>query len=107
MSSFTVEAFKHESEEIAKAEGRNPRIIRKALLHFAVLRGLAESGAFESMAFQGGACLAEIYGNPRLSEDLDFAAPKESLGELAETLGCVIASSVSGLVDAEVNVKSS
>lgn len=106
MSSFTVEAFKHESEEIAKAEGRNPRIIRKALLHFALLRGLAESGAFESVAFQGGACLAEIYGNPRLSEDLDFAAPRESLGELAETLGRVIASSVSGLVDADVNVKS-
>ena len=50
--------------------GRN---ILREYLQARVLEGLQRSGAFTSLAFQGGTALRFLYGLPRYSEDLDFA----------------------------------
>ena len=50
--------------------GRN---VLREYLQARVLEGLQRSGAFTSLAFQGGTALRFLYGLPRYSEDLDFA----------------------------------
>lgn len=51
------------------------QFVERELLHPAILESLANSFANDLMTFQGGTALRLCYGNPRLSEDLDFAVP--------------------------------
>ncbi len=61
-------------------------VIEKELLHYEVLRAMAEDGLLFELTFQGGTCLRLCYGATRYSEDLDFAGgadfKKENLLEL-------------------------
>lgn len=77
----------------------------KAMLHMAIIEALDGSGYLDSLVFQGGSCLSEVYGSTRLSEDLDFAAGSKSNLESFSDLGDCIGDALSGLVDARVNVK--
>lgn len=108
MSRITAREFKEISEEIARKDENHAaaRVARKTMLHAVVLNGMSRAGVFDDITFQGGSCLAEVYGNPRLSEDLDFAGGRDSVIRLSESLGQVILRAVADFIDAEVAVKS-
>lgn len=64
-------------------------MVGKELLHPIILEALLDLPDLPRMQFQGGTCLRLFYGNPRLSEDLDFAVTNFSdvhLGNFAERL---------------------
>ncbi|UOD51459.1 nucleotidyl transferase AbiEii/AbiGii toxin family protein [Orrella daihaiensis] len=64
-------------------------MVGKELLHPIILEALLDLPDLPEMQFQGGTCLRLLYGNPRLSEDLDFAVTDFSdvdLGNFAERL---------------------
>ncbi len=59
-------------------------MVGKELLHPVILEVLLNLPALPTMQFQGGTCLRLFYGNPRLSEDLNFAVSDFSDTHLAE-----------------------
>jgi predicted nucleotidyltransferase component of viral defense system len=64
-------------------------MVGKELLHPIILEALLDLPDLPEMQFQGGTCLRLFYGNPRLSEDLDFAVANFSevhLGNFAQRL---------------------
>ena len=64
-------------------------MVGKELLHPIILEALLDLPDLPDMQFQGGTCLRLFYGNPRLSEDLDFAVSDFSevhLGNFAQRL---------------------
>lgn len=61
-------------EEALKAGGNVDRnYIERELLHLDLLNSFINSKSLETITFQGGTALRLCYGNPRYSEDLDFA----------------------------------
>lgn len=109
MTAMDTDEFRKLAEDIAsngEREGVSAAYIRKMMLHQAVLSGLDAEGVLDNVIFQGGSCLSEVYGNPRLSDDLDFAADKETVIHYAEILSSVLRRSVENIVDADVRVKS-
>ena len=48
-------------------------VVEKEILHHDILRVMARMGHLSELVFMGGTCLRDVYGSPRLSEDLDFA----------------------------------
>lgn len=64
------------------------RNILKEYLQIVVLDYLYAHPKYSKLVFYGGSCLAQCYGLPRLSEDLDFVDRDENIdkGELAHDL---------------------
>lgn len=64
------------------------RNILKEYLQIVVLDYLYANPKYGGLVFYGGSCLAQCYGLPRLSEDLDFVDRGENIdkGELAHDL---------------------
>ena len=65
-------------------------VIEKELLHYEILRAMAEAGLLSSLTFQGGTCLRLCYGAVRYSEDLDFAGGVDfKASDLQELKDCI------------------
>lgn len=65
-------------------------VIEKELLHYEILRIMADNGLLDGLAFQGGTCLRLCYGAARYSEDLDFAGgPEFSADRLQDLKSCL------------------
>ncbi len=65
-------------------------VIEKELLHYEILRIMADNGLLDGLAFQGGTCLRLCYGASRYSEDLDFAGgPDFSIARLRNLKSCL------------------
>ncbi|MFA6548159.1 MAG: nucleotidyl transferase AbiEii/AbiGii toxin family protein [Candidatus Magasanikbacteria bacterium] len=64
------------------------RNLLKEYLQILVLDFIYSHSKYSGLVFYGGSCLAQCYGLPRLSEDLDFVDLKQeiSLTDLAEDL---------------------
>lgn len=75
--------------ESSTAKALFRRNILKEYLQIVVLDFIYSHPAYASLVFYGGTCLAQCYGLPRLSEDLDFVDIKNEidLHVLAEDLG--------------------
>ncbi len=79
--------------------------IGKEVVHYAVFDYLDELGYLDDLVFQGGTCLRDCYGSPRLSEDLDFNVPPEfDFASLAE-MGNGLARSLGDAFELRVRVK--
>lgn len=63
----------HLQRLVREADPLHGRNVLREYLQARVLEGLQRSGAFMSLAFQGGTALRFLYGLPRYSEDLDFS----------------------------------
>ncbi len=60
-------------------------VVEKEVLHYEILRVMAESDFLGNLTFMGGTCLRDCYGSVRLSEDLDFTGGFEfSKADLAD-----------------------
>jgi len=69
-------------------------VVEKELLHHDILRVMSRMGYLGDLVFMGGTCLRDVYGSPRLSEDLDFAGGMSfNKGDLSE-LGSVIGDAI-------------
>ncbi|MDI6731621.1 MAG: nucleotidyl transferase AbiEii/AbiGii toxin family protein [Candidatus Margulisbacteria bacterium] len=67
----------------AESSALNPLFTRNLLkeyLQFFVLDYIYSHPDYSQMVFYGGSCLAQCYGLPRLSEDLDFVDCKNKIG---------------------------
>jgi len=61
------------AESLAKEDRtRLGPVIEKELLHYEIIRAMAQDNLTKDLVFQGGTCLRLCYGAPRFSEDLDF-----------------------------------
>ncbi|MDR1767897.1 MAG: nucleotidyl transferase AbiEii/AbiGii toxin family protein [Propionibacteriaceae bacterium] len=79
-------------------------VVEKELLHYEILRAMAQTGALGRLVFQGGTALRLCYGAERYSENLDFAGgagfnPAELAG-----LPAAIAATIRSRYDVEVAV---
>jgi predicted nucleotidyltransferase component of viral defense system len=66
-------------------------VVEKEILHHEILRVMSRMGYLNDLVFMGGTCLRDVYGSPRLSEDLDFAGgakfDKSNLSDLGSGIG--------------------
>lgn len=69
-------------------------VVEKELLHHDILRVMSRMGYLGSLVFIGGTCLRDVYGSPRLSEDLDFTGGvdfrKDDLSDLGTSVSDAI-----------------
>ena len=84
--------FKDYARQLALANDHRfmEPVIEKELLHYEILRVMADNGLLDGLAFQGGTCLRLCYGASRYSEDLDFAGgPDFSADRLQDLKSCL------------------
>lgn len=69
-------------------------VVEKEILHHDILRVMSRMGHLSDLVFMGGTCLRDVYGSPRLSEDIDFAGGvkfhKDDLSHLGAHIGDAI-----------------
>jgi predicted nucleotidyltransferase component of viral defense system len=88
------------------AEQRAPAAtITKEILHYEILFALQESGAMETLTFQGGTSLRLCYQGNRYSEDLDFAGGKHFDPASMEPFCDVLKREIAGAYGLTVNIK--
>lgn len=67
-------------------------VVEKELLHYDILREMADAGLLKGLTFMGGTCLRACYGSNRLSEDLDFTGGTDFKRDQLKALGEVLVS---------------
>lgn len=65
-------------------------VVEKELLHHDILRILSQNNLLKNLTFIGGTCLRSCYGNPRLSEDLDFTGGLDFNRETLSLMGDIL-----------------
>jgi predicted nucleotidyltransferase component of viral defense system len=98
--------FKAYAESAFSADSRHSySVIEKELLHYEILKAMAEGGYLDKLAFQGGTCLRLCYGAPRYSVDLDFAAGSSFIIEDLEGMGERITNALNRKFEVDARVK--
>ena len=107
MGALSIEDLKGAARESAGSAGypAAARAALKTMLHIPILTELDKSGALDCLTFQGGSCLSEAYGAPRLSDDLDFAAGAGLDLHVLSGIGKTIEKALGNFVDAPIRVK--